>query len=107
METKHIGIKPLMIDGELGYPITITQAVVDPRTGKTLDQLLKEGVLIIVDDYLDTESVNPVQNKVITTSLSEKASKALDVMPLQNEVSDIKDSIESLTDADISILCPI
>jgi len=107
METKHLNIKPLIIDGELGYPVTITQAVIDPRTGKTLDQLLKEGVLIIVDDMLDTESKNPVQNKVITNSLSEKASKAIDVDPIRRDVDGIKDSIESLTDDDISVLCPI
>jgi hypothetical protein len=107
METKHLKIKPLMIDGELAYPATITQAVVDPRTGKTLEQLLKEGALIVVDDFLDLESKNPVQNKVITNSLSEKASKRLDVDPLKAEVDDIKDSIEDLSDAEINIICPI
>jgi hypothetical protein len=107
METEHLNIKPLMIDGVLAYPATITQAVIDPVTGKTLAQLLKEGALIIVDDYLDTESVNPVQNKVITNSLSEKASKAHDVDPIKSDVEDIKERIQDLTDEDIGVICQI
>lgn len=48
----------------------VTQPMVD-----VLEEILEEGFKIDVDDALSTESINPVQNKVITTALNDKAEK--------------------------------
>jgi hypothetical protein len=36
METRHIPIAPLIIDGKQAYPETITQAVIDAETQKPI-----------------------------------------------------------------------
>lgn len=48
----------------------VTQEMVD-----TLDEIIQDGFKITVDDALSTESVNPVQNKVVTTAINNKANQ--------------------------------
>lgn len=48
----------------------VTQEMVD-----VLDEIVQDGFKITVDDALSTESVNPVQNKVITTAINNRANK--------------------------------
>lgn len=105
---KTVKIVPVLEDGKLVYPATITNAVVDPKTKKTLAQLLDEGFAVIVDEDLDEESVHPVQNKTVTGALNSKAGKIEDVQPIKNKVDEMEEvvaNLDDLTTDDIMLIC--
>lgn len=105
---KTVKIVPVLEDGKLVYPATITNAVVDPKTKKTLAQLLDEGFAVIVDEDLDEESVHPVQNKTVTGVLNSKAGKIEDVQPIKNKVDEMEEvvaNLDDLTTDDIMLIC--
>lgn len=108
---KIVEIVPVLQDGKLVYPATITNAVVDPRTGRLLSDILKEaGYGIVVDEDIDPESENPVQNKAIYVKLEEKASKVEDLEPVEDRVEDLEEFASEQVDLsleEVSLICPI
>lgn len=77
-------------DNEL-YPITKPEYVVD-SSGNNIYDLIESAIPdspVVVDDKLSVDSTNPVQNKVITEKLNEKAS--------MSEVMDIIEQAITIT----------
>lgn len=98
--SKKIKIRPVEVDGVVIYPPTITNAVIDPVTKKTLDKLIP--TFGTYDDHLDSESVNAVQNKVVTNEFNSVNS---DVDTVKDDIVDIKDDIVELSDEEIRMIC--
>lgn len=79
------------------HPITEIKAVFD-ENGTSLEEILQTTVVTDVDDELSNESVNPVQNKVITEALNSKANSS-DIQELSEEIATKADSstVEALS----------
>ena len=77
---KKVYIVPLLEDGELIYPPTITPAVIDPKTGMTLDDILKSG---ITPDMRGVVSVFP---QVFTDEEKWQARKNINAMPADTPI---------------------
>lgn len=53
-----VKIVPVLEDGKLVYPASITNAIVDPKTRKTLDKLIDGYEALASDEYeLSTEDI--------------------------------------------------